>query len=81
MENKKLKLEELLKKRKKYLYIVENLFDNPFKLSEKEKEKFMNKNKDDILELKKISDEISDLKWDLMTPEQQKNYLDKYSDD
>jgi len=81
MENKKSRLVELLKKREKFHYIVEELFDNPFKLSEKEKENFMEEHKSDILELKSISDEIADLKWDLMTPEQQKDYLEKYSED
>ena len=79
MENKKERLNELLKNREKYHYIVKYLFDDPLKLSEKEK--FMEKHRLDILEFKKINDEIADLKWDLMTPEQQKDYLDKYSED
>lgn len=81
MENNKNRLAKLLKEREKYHYVVENLFDNPFKLSDKEKERFMEKHKSDILEFKKINDEIAELKWNLMTPQEQKDYLDKYSDE
>ena len=53
MESNKDKLEKLLKIREKYQYIVETLFDNPSKLSDTEREIFMEKHKLEILEFQK----------------------------
>lgn len=79
--NREEKLKELLKQREEYRYIVEKLFDDPLLLSEEEKILFMEENRTQIEELKVISDEISKIKWDLMSPEEKEKYLDKYSDD
>ncbi|KMQ67793.1 hypothetical protein ACM39_10595 [Chryseobacterium sp. FH2] len=81
MKNKKLETEikNLEDRRKNYIYIVEKLSD--VNLSELERTNFINENKQKINELNKLSKEIADLRWQLMTPQEQKDYLDKYSDD
>lgn len=73
------RIKVLEKEREKYNFIVVKL-DNVY-LSDSERVKFVNENKIKIEELNKINKEISNLKWDLLTPEQQKDYLDKYSED
>ena len=77
--NIKNRIKELENKREKYKFIVEKL-DNVY-LSDSERINFVNENKTKIEELNQITKEIADLKWSLLTPEQQKDYLDKYSDD
>lgn len=77
--NIKNRIKELENKREEYKFIVEKL-DNVY-LSDSERINFVNENKTKIEELNQITKEIADLKWNLMTPEQQKDYLDKYSDD
>ncbi|KMQ67790.1 hypothetical protein ACM39_10575 [Chryseobacterium sp. FH2] len=72
-------LEYQNKIKENYIYIVEKLSD--VNLSELERTNFINENKQKINELNKLSKEIADLRWQLMTPQEQKDYLDKYSDD
>lgn len=79
MENIIKKLEELGKKRNNYKFITEKL-SNPY-LSDSERNNFVNANKAKIKELNLLNKEIYELEWDLMTPKQQKDYLDKYSDE
>ncbi|KMQ69922.1 hypothetical protein ACM39_02455 [Chryseobacterium sp. FH2] len=66
---------------KDYDFIVKKLFDDPFSLSEEDKNSFIIENKEKMNERKKLIEEIADLRWSLMTPKEQKDYLDKYSDD
>ena len=73
------KIKQLENKREEYKFIAIKLSD--IDLSDSERKKFVNDNKLKIEELNQITKEIADLKWDLMTPEQQKDYLDKYSED
>lgn len=72
-------LKELENKRENYRFIAEKLSD--VEISDSERNKFINENKQKIEELNQLSKEIADLKWNLMTPEQQKDYLEKYSED
>lgn len=71
----------MIKKREDYRYIVEALFDNPELLSEEQKMTFMQENQSQIEEMKAINDEISDLRWSLMSKKEQLDYLEKYSND
>lgn len=73
------KIKQLENKREEYKFIAIKLSD--IDLSDSERKKFVNDNKLKIEELNQITKEIADLEWDLMTPEQQKDYLDKYSED
>ncbi len=72
-------LEKLYKEIEKYKYIVEKL-SNPY-LSITEIEDFVNMNKTEIQEMNIIRKKISDIEWNQLSPEQQKDYLDKYSDE
>ncbi|GLB48009.1 hypothetical protein [Neptunitalea lumnitzerae] len=81
MINKEKRLEELLIKLKDYNYIKEKLYDDPTLLSSEEQDVFIEENKTQVLEMTKIIKEINKLEWDMMTKEQQQNYLDKYADD
>lgn len=73
------KIKQLENKREEYKFIAIKLSD--IDLSDSERKKFVNDNKLKIEELNQITKEIADLEWDLITPEQQKDYLDKYSED
>lgn len=72
-------LEKLYKELEKYKYIVEKL-SNPY-LSMTEIDDFVNMNKTEIQEMNIIRKKISDIEWNQLSPEQQKDYLDKYSED
>ena len=72
-------LEQLYTELEKYKYIVEKL-SNPY-LSKSETEDFIDKNKEEIQEMNTIRKKISNIEWSQLSPEQQKDYLDKYSDD
>lgn len=72
-------LEQLYKELEKYKYIVEKL-SNPY-LSMTEIDDFVNMNKTEIQEMNIIRKKISDIEWDQLSLEQQKDYLDKYSED
>lgn len=75
------RIKELELQRKEYDFIVKKLFDDPSSITLEESKQFVEDNKEKVLELKKISKEIADLRWQLMTPQEQKDYLDKYSED
>jgi DNA repair ATPase RecN len=77
--NIKKRIKELENKREEYRFIAVKLSD--VDLSDSERKKYINDNKSKIAELNQITKEIADLKWNLMSPEQQKDYLDKYSED
>ncbi|HNP33710.1 MAG TPA: hypothetical protein PKN96_10500 [Flavobacterium sp.] len=79
MNHSEKRLNELIEKREKYRYIITVLSDIDFSLSNKNH--FIEENKTQIQELKKITDEIADLRWGMMNPKQQKDYLDKYAED
>jgi hypothetical protein len=72
-------LEKLYKELEKYKYIVEKL-SNPY-LSMTEIDDFVNMNKTEIQEMNIIRKKNSDIEWNQLSPEQQKDYLDKYSED
>ncbi|KMQ69921.1 hypothetical protein ACM39_02445 [Chryseobacterium sp. FH2] len=72
-------LTELYKKLEEYDYIVKKLSD--VNLSQNEMKTFIEENKSKIEEMNVIRKEISDIEWNQMTPKEQKNYLDKYSED
>lgn len=73
------KLKELETKREAYKFITEKLGD--VNLSESERKKFIEENKQMIKELNQLSKEIAEINWNMMSPEQQKNYKKKYSED
>ncbi|MBB4807302.1 chorismate mutase [Chryseobacterium defluvii] len=75
------RLKELKSQIKQYDFIIKKLFDNPLGLTDSEREIFISNNKPKIIELEKIRKEISKIEWQLMTPLQQKDYLEKYSED
>ena len=84
MENKSAllqRLKELENQTDTYKFIVEKLFDNPLLLSEKEKNEFIHQNKENISEYQKLIKEMGDIEWKLMTTKQQKDYIEKYSEE
>ncbi|OPC31276.1 hypothetical protein [Elizabethkingia miricola] len=78
MENKE-SLTELYKELESYSYIVEKLSD--VNLSQIARDSFIEENKNKIKEMNLIRKKISDIEWKQLTPQQQKDYLDKYSTD
>ncbi|EQB93069.1 hypothetical protein CMU93_15600 [Elizabethkingia anophelis] len=78
MENKE-SLTELYKELESYSYIVEKLSD--VNLSQIARDSFIEQNKNKIKEMNIIRKKISDIEWKQLTPQQQKDYLDKYSAD
>lgn len=78
MNNKK-ELEKLYTELEKYRHIMKKL-DDPY-LSEKETTQFIEKNKLEIQKMNTLRKKISDIEWQLLGPEKQKDYLEKYSDD
>jgi|GEM_PF-5859582 len=78
MENTE-SLTELNKQLDKYNYIVTKLSD--VNLSQTEIDSFIQQNKNKIMEMNIIRKKISDIEWKQMTSQEQKDYLDKYSDD
>ena len=78
MENKG-NLTELYKKLEEYDYIVKKL--SKVNLSQNEMKTFIEENKSKIEEMNVIRKEISNIEWKQMTPQEQKDYLDKYSED
>lgn len=75
----KSKLKELETKRESYRFITEKLSN--VSLSELERKKFVEENKQMIKELNQLSKEIAEINWDMMSPEQQQDYQKKYSED
>ncbi|VXC25439.1 conserved hypothetical protein [Flavobacterium sp. 9AF] len=75
----KQELERLYLELEKYKYISEKL-NNPY-LTEIETEKFIKDNYEKIKEINIIRKKISTIEWNQLTLEQQKDYLEKYSDD
>ena len=69
-------LKELEIQRDSYFFIVKKLSD--INISESERNKFINDNRQKIEELNQLSKQISEIEWRLMSPEQQKDYLNKY---
>ncbi|CAM3565561.1 hypothetical protein ELOC111193_11050 [Elizabethkingia occulta] len=78
MENKE-SLTELYKELESYSYIVDKLSD--VNLSQIARDSFIEQNKNKIKEMNMIRKKISDIEWKQLTPQQQKDYLDKYSTD
>ncbi len=72
------RIKVLEKEREQYKYIIVKL-DNVY-LTESERINFIKENKTKIEQLNKLSKEIAELNWNLMTPLEQKDYLDKYSE-
>jgi hypothetical protein len=71
-------LEQLYKELKNYSYIEKKL-ENPY-LSKSDADDFINENKAKIQEMNIIRKKISDIEWNQLSPAQQKDYLDKYSE-
>jgi len=76
--NNRKKLDNLLEEKKKYQYIIENLYNDPFLLSEDQKKIFISENKEEIERLSHIIKKIGELKWNFKTDEEKKQYKDKY---
>lgn len=79
MDANKRELEKLYSELEKYKYIMKKL-DDPY-ISEKETDQFIQKNKLEIQKMNILRKKISDIEWYLLSPEQQKDYLEKYSED
>ncbi|MGJ1420110.1 hypothetical protein ACR79T_10835 [Sphingobacterium spiritivorum] len=78
MENKE-SLTELYKELENYSYIFKKLSD--VNLSQIERDYFVKQNEYNINKMNIIRRKISDIEWKQLTPQQQKDYLDKYADD
>ncbi|OPC01937.1 hypothetical protein BAS10_18510 [Elizabethkingia meningoseptica] len=78
MENKE-SLAELYKELENYNYIVKKLSD--VNLSQIDRDFFIEQDKENIKKMNIIRKKISDIEWKQMRPQEQKDYLDKYSDD
>lgn len=83
MDNTRLeqRLKELKQQRLQYNWIIEKLLDDPRRLTETERVRFTEENIIKINELQLISKEIRDIEWELMGPEKQQEYIDKYKED
>lgn len=83
MNNAKLehRLKELKQEQHQYDWIKNKLFDDPRRLTEDERVKFTEENIVAINELQSILKEIRDIEWQLMGPEKQQEYINKYKED
>lgn len=73
MDNKEKRLKELMEKKESLMFLLEANFETI-----EEYNTFRENNIDDFNELKQVSQEIRDLKWLLMSSDEQQEILEYY---